>query len=335
MNGSDHIYSTQDIAIIIPTKDRPDKIINALTSISDQTKKCGRLIVVDGGEPVKNIVIKFADVLPIEYYRCHPPGQIRQRNMAISLLDNRTPLVVLLDDDIVLEPGALKAMVDFWNRCEKNTAGISFNIVNNPPFKFSWVRSMFGMSSIRQGRVLRSGYNVTISPVEKSLKTQWLCGGATVWRQDILKQFIYKEINTKWAACEDLIFSYPIGKKYSFYVCADAKVRHEHIYDHRVKMKYRYYGRTLTLWQLYFVESHPEISRILFLWMVFSQFIARTILGFTSFNTKHIQLAIGLLEGIIIGLIIIVQNKKLLSVLKEEDADNKDAADIKLWDFIN
>ena len=322
MNETKKTYTGQDVTLIIPTKDRPEKVKNVLESIASQTMLCGRLIVVDGGQSVKGFVESFSDCLPVEYYVCHPPGQIRQRNMAISLLDDRTPLVGFLDDDIVLEPQAIEAMITFWNKCESETAGVSFNIVNNPTYRHSWMRAVIGMSSSQQGRVLRSGYNVATSPIASDLKTQWLCGGATVWKQEILKKFTNKEISSRWAICEDVIFSYPIGKKFPLCVCADARVRHEHIYDHTIKMKYRYYGRTATLWRLYFVESHAELSRIFFLWMLLGQITARCISGIISFRMSDIQYAIGQIEGAIIGLSALFRGMNLLSLLNENDSYN-------------
>lgn len=318
MNKPNQLYQGRDVAFIIPTKDRPEKMRDVLTSMASQTVSCGRIIVVDGGKSVRNIVIGFSDRLPVEYHECHPPGQIRQRNMAISLLDDRAALVGFLDDDIVLEPHALQSMINFWNNCESETAGVSFNIVNNPPYRHSWARALIGMSSKQQGRVLRSGYNVAISPVRNDLRAQWLCGGATVWRYDILKNYHHQEISSRWAICEDLLFSYPIGKHFPLYVCADAKVRHEHVYDHKVKMKYRYYGRTVTLWRLYVVESHPEeLSRIFYLWMLMGQVVARFTTGIFLLRLSDIQYAIGQIEGAAIGLSAIMYKSSLVDRLNE------------------
>jgi len=323
MNGKRKICTGQDMALIIPTKDRPERVKTLLDSMAQQTVPCGRVIIVDGGRSVKDIVMSFSDRLPVEYWECHPPGQIRQKNKGVSLLDGRTSLVGFLDDDIVLEPKALERMITFWNECEPDTAGVSFNIVNSPSYRYSWVKALMGMSSPKQGRVLRSGYNVATTPVDSHLKTQWLCGGATVWRREILKRFTGREIYSRWAICEDVMFSYPIGKAHPLYVCADAKVRHEHVYDHAAKMKYRYYGRTVTLWRLFFVESHGEFSRMSFLWMVLAQISARFILGIFSFRMRHIEYAVGQIEGAIVGLRALHRGIDLLSFLNEENSGNR------------
>lgn len=311
-------YMGEDLAFIIPTKDRPEKISNLLASIAEQGLSCGRIIIVDGGESVRDIVLSFADQLPVEYYECYPPSQLRQRNFGISQINSRSSLVAFLDDDIVLEPNALESMLSFWNKCEPNTGGVAFNIVNIPPWRQSWLRTVTGMSLARLGRVLPSGYNVATSPTSQDIRVQWLSGGATVWRKEILEKFSHKEISSRWAICEDVIFSYPIGKRNPLFVCADARVRHEHVYDHQAKRKYRYYGRTITLWRWYFVESHAELSRFLYLWMLLCQIGSRCLLGMYTFDKEHIEYAVGQAEGAMLGLFTLIRRSSLLSLLNED-----------------
>ncbi|MFA5902867.1 MAG: glycosyltransferase [Desulfobacula sp.] len=317
MNNPNIKFISSDLAIIIPTKDRPGKIINLLNSIKNQSLPCGRIIIIDSGQDIKKTVESFSKVLPVEYHRSSVQGQIYQRNMGISLISDQTRLVCSLDDDIVLEPDAIESMIRFWNSCKPETAGVSFNIINNPPFKHTWLKALIGMSSSKQGKVLSSGYNVAISPVHKNIETQWLCGGATVWKKGILSEFINTEVPSKWAICEDVIFSYPIGKKYPLYVCADAKVRHEHIFDHKTKMKYRYYGKAITLWRLYFVESNSELSRTLYFWMVFWQVIIRCLTGVFLLLPQEFQYGIGQIEGALTGIRAIICKSSLFDTLNE------------------
>ena len=318
MNNDRQMFSGSDIAFIIPTKDRPKKIRNFLTSLSQQSVPCGRVIVVDGGESVKDIVLSFSDRLPVEHYECHPPGQIRQRNLGISLLDDKTPLVGFLDDDIVLEPHALDQMVSFWNKVGKATAGVSFNIVNQHTTLPKWAKGLWGMLSPQKGKVLRSGYHVSIENVASDLKTEWLCGGATVWKQGILREHTNTEVSSRWAIGEDLIFSYPIGKRFPLYVCGGARVRHEHIYDHKVKVRHRYYGCTAFLWRLFFVESHAELSRKLYFLMATGEMAFRLVIGLLTFQKQQIQFALGQKDGIVTGLKAIRRGSNLLSILNED-----------------
>lgn len=310
-------YIGLDIALLIPTKDRPGKIKNLLDSLTVQTTRCGRIIIINGGECIKDIVLEYKDLLPVEYYECQPPGQIRQRNKGISLLDNRTPLVGSLDDDIVLMPNSIEKMIDYWNIIPAETAAVSFNIVNCKPEKHTWLKGLMGLTGPQQGKVLSSGINTPILAISESIHSEWVCGGATIWRQEILRKYTNSPQDAMWASSEDLIFSYPIGKEYPLFVCADAKVHHEHVYDLRIKRKHRYYGRTETLWRFYFVESNKELSRTAFLWSQATTIIARLVKGIISFKLRHFQFAFGQIEGVIVGLKTVAQKRSLKGLLNE------------------
>jgi glycosyltransferase involved in cell wall biosynthesis len=310
-------YTSKDLAIIIPTKDRPEKIKDLLNSITIQNVQCRRIIIVDGGESIKDIILSYKK-LPIEYYSCDTPGQIIQRNLALSKLTDGDKLVAFFDDDLVLMPESIKCMINMWNKVEKETAGISFNIINNPPVKHNLLKSFIGMSNKKMGAILRSGYNVPISPTEKNIKTEWLCGGATVWRQRILKTYINQDIQSRWAVCEDIIFSYPISKHYSLYVCADAKVRHEHVYDHNVKIDHKYYGRTSTLWGLHFVEQNKTLSRLYYFYMISAQILIRFCMGICLIKKDKLDFAIGQVLALNIAIKTLVKKRKILSLLEEE-----------------
>ncbi|MFB3883628.1 MAG: glycosyltransferase family 2 protein [Thermodesulfobacteriota bacterium] len=303
MSEPRHLYTGKDLAFIIPTKNRPQKLKEVLNTLSQQTERCGQVIIVDGGQSVREVAASFSDRLPVEYYECSPPGQIRQRNMGITKLKDAITLVGFIDDDLVLETGALEKMIDFWNRIEENAAGVGFNIVNAPPRRHSKLWGFFLMSSPLQGRVLSSGYNSSIHNVSKEIRTQWLGGGYTVWRREIVAKFPQKNLNTRWAVGEDLRFSYPIGKEYPLYICAAAKVRHEHIYDQcDPKSIDRYIGRKTSLASFYFVGLHPELSRAACLWMLTGSTLVQLIYGCVTFKPRLVRFALGGAEAILIYL---------------------------------
>jgi glycosyltransferase involved in cell wall biosynthesis len=303
MNGSRKIYAGKDVAFIVPTKDRPQKLKNLLTSLVKQTIPCGRVIIVDGGETVKNVVMEFANTLPVEYYECNPPGQIRQRNMGKNLLDEKTLLVGFLDDDIVLEPDALEIMIDFWNHADINTAGVGFNGIH---FSVSSYSSVFSRLLTRHrvpGKVLSCGINTSIENVSSNIRTQWLGGGFTVWKYEILKEFPQDDLKTRWAAGEDLRFSYPIGKKYPLYVCAKAIIHHAHTYDQAPKgVVYVYQGRKQSLAVFYFVGLHRELSRLKCLLMLLRSALANFVFGCATLNSHLILFSLGRAQGIFICL---------------------------------
>ena len=59
-------YVSKDLAIIIPTKDRPKKVGLLLQSIQELDCEVGRVIVVASGQNIRDLVIEFSKILPVE-----------------------------------------------------------------------------------------------------------------------------------------------------------------------------------------------------------------------------------------------------------------------------
>ena len=121
------------------------------------------------GQDIKDIVEGFKDRLPVEYYRSEP-GQIRQRNVGISKLDERTKLVASMDDDVTYHEDAVAEMIRFWNTVPSDTAGVGFNVITLSVIKHNWFRGFIGFSSAIPGQVLKSGFNTSINNVEENIK---------------------------------------------------------------------------------------------------------------------------------------------------------------------
>lgn len=316
--NSKYKYSSKDIAMVIPTKDRPEKVRNFLASVAAQDEKPGLIVFVDSGRSVASVIDDFRAELEINYYVAHQKGQIPQRNQGIATLNaNQFPLVAFFDDDIVLEVGAMRAMVNYLNTLPDDTAGVGFNITNMKGLDDNFLLNLLGITDSKPGMVLSSGANTPITSVKGNIESKWLCGGATIWKLDIVNRYNHMEISTRWASCEDLIFSYPIGKKYRLFVCADAKVRHEHVYDHTGNQRFFFYGETETLWRMYFVMSNPDLSLVAFLKMITVLIFARLALGIGRLKAKHFQFALGQIKGLALGVLVIFKIRSWQDVLGE------------------
>ncbi len=304
---------TGKITFIIPTRDRPDILQNCLQSISAQAEYVGQVIVVASGLDVGDAVAGFSDTLPLTYIHSEVAGQVVQRNIGRREIAGSTELVGFLDDDINLGESALKNMLDFWSETDERTAGAGFNLVSDErhphPVLYSLLKKVTGSVP---GSVNRFGVSVPFNNTSVNRQTQFLGGGYTVWRRDILEEFAQSDILTRWAQGEDLRISYPIGRKYPLYVCADAKVYQggEQKEADDAEMK-RYRARITALSQLYFVSQHRELSTGL----AMSLLICKTLVNMVT--PRRRDYGIGQFQAAVLSLRSRLNSDNLLDLLNE------------------
>lgn len=101
------------LSVIIPTRNRADRLAEALDSLSRQTL-CGgafEVIVVDDGSQTPVSKETFARA-PFELRLCRQKaaGPAAARNRGAGEAAGK--ILVFMDDDVILEPGALQALAD-------------------------------------------------------------------------------------------------------------------------------------------------------------------------------------------------------------------------------
>jgi hypothetical protein len=182
--------------------------------------------VVDGSDPPVRAVVEEFDSMRIEYLRVLPPSLARQRNAGMARLRGDVTLAGYLDDDLVLEPEAVQHMLEFWETAADDVGGAAFTITNNPAPGALSLKKLFGIDGARPGRMLRSGFVSTITPQHADIETDWLYGGATVWRRTVIESYPYDEWFIGTGFMEDIDFSYSVRARYRLLVIAAARLAH-------------------------------------------------------------------------------------------------------------
>lgn len=312
-------YSGVDIAVVVPTKNRPVQLGCLLDSLASQSTRVGAVIVVDHGGAAEPVVGRFKQHLPVVCIQSPVAGQLVQRNIGIQAVEPDHRLIGFIDDDMVFEFNAIERMIEFWNKVPDNTAGVGFNITNCPPFRFLPLLKLFYMSSPIPGQVLGSGYNVPIQNLPEDVPTEWLGGGYTVWSAEILRKFPQDELRTRWAIGEDLRFSYPIGKELPLFVCSRAKVRHEHVNDRSQGLRVHYYrGSKSVVSACYFVQLHREdLSMVACLWMLVAKCCARILDACLHLNKESLIHGFGEAVGILRCSLALIRGTGLRTMLED------------------
>lgn len=216
----------QKMAFVVPTKDRPAELRVLLNSVKRQTLKPTQLIVVDGSNPDIRFVLDEFPELNIDYVRVFPPSLSEQRNVGMRYLRDDITLAGYLDDDIELESNAIEEMLAFWERSPADLGGAAFNITNTPKPNAAKVRfrQWFGLDCVQPGKVLPSGFTSTLIWQQSDIEPDWLCGGATVWRREIVNQYSYDEWFQGTGYLEDLDFSFNVRGKYRLALVERARI---------------------------------------------------------------------------------------------------------------
>lgn len=294
----------EKLCLIIPTKDRPFELERLFNSMVSQEILPEQIIVVDGGDPgTKGVVDKFSN-LPIDYLQVLPPGLTRQRNAGLNRVKDNIDLIGFLDDDIVLQNNCLKNMLDFWEEAGEDVAGAGFNIIDHPPEgKPKWLEFIFKLylKDKPVGALLKVGRNIPYCPAPRTSETQWLCGGATVWRKKIYDTFEYDEWFAGYGIVEDIDFSYRVSKFYKLYVVAEARLRH----IETGRRNYYLSAYIVTMNHLYLAKKHDEFSYPLCVVYMLANGFRHFIYGLKDLNKDNINKGLGhiiaSLKGSVLG----------------------------------
>lgn len=247
------------LAVVVATKDRPEKLRNLLASLSEQTPRPDLVVIGSAGVLIDEVINKFADRLSIVHKHLEEAGQVGQRNCAIQLVPNDFDLIGCIDDDITFERNSIQAMLDFWTTHGSEVIGAGFNITNMPSHRFRRWLSWCGMSAEEPGRVLSCGTPTSITNVKTDIQSQWLNGGTTVWRRKVLSEILHSPIKTSWAVYEDLIFSYPLRESGEMWIVSKAKVGHDDDGEDGLGLKKLIFrAKQHTFWRFIFVSVNSK-----------------------------------------------------------------------------
>lgn len=277
--------SKNQIAVIIPTKERKRELRRLLTSFVSQCCIPDQIIIVDDSANVDNLLTEEYKSLPIMYIYGNY-SLTEARNIGISKLDESISLVCFLDDDVVMEEGAWEAMIEFWERADVDIGGCSFYIANEADLlkpHLMLLKRLLSIKPKQYGKILLSGYNVSpYDPSAITINTDWLSGGVTVWRRVVLDTYAYDEWFSGYGLYEDVDFSYRVGKKYKLVVNSDAKVNH--LMDVSKKGNNFQIGKKAVINRLYFVKKHQKLSITLSLCSSVKEIIKNIAIGIFSLN---------------------------------------------------
>lgn len=235
---------SETVSAIVPTIGRPDSLSALFESLAIQTRPPDEVIVADGsaGEAVARVCADPrwpAAGLRVRHLEVRPPNAVRQRQAAIALATGA--LLLLLDDDVVPEPGCVAAMMAAI--AEPGVVAITADFSNQPwsgPTRLwrAYLTVVKGMADGGwQGKVvgplLRFGYRP--SPAQ-SMPMEWLGAGNSLVRRQAFEQvggfsdfFLHRSTMN-----EDVDLGLKLGRVGRILICPAARMAHNHAPSGRV-----------------------------------------------------------------------------------------------------
>jgi len=252
-----------EITFVVATKDRPDELLRLWRSLCSQSRVPDEVVVVDASARPSTLVGPQTAPPVLRYIRTAVASATRQRNIGLESVGPKADLVGFLDDDAVLEAGAVEEMLRFWGSAGAEVGGAAFNMANHPPLEWpllkrSRLAESLGLYSRRGGAVTASGFQTMIGPLARTEWTDWLPSGASVWRREVVRDHRFDEWYGGYSYLEDLDFSYRVGKSYKLAVVAGARYRHLQAPGGRGG-SYAF-GLREVLNRVHFVKKYPEFS---------------------------------------------------------------------------
>jgi len=281
---------SKKVGILIPTKDRPDKVRKLLDSLVGSSIKPAQVVIVSSGTDISNVVEEFKSVLKIRYLHSDVSGQVNQKRIGSKMLDDHLEWVIFLDDDLVVNSSCIEIAIEgaesFESQSKVKVSGVGLALPSTTRARdanqlIKLIGRIFAISNSKPGAVYKNGHAASYLDCKEITPTQWL-NGASMWKREAVRNYGTNLISTKYAACEDLLFSYPNSLKGKLIFVPEAKLEFQD--EELTNFEKFSVFRTAALWRLYFVSTNIGFSRFLFL---YSQ-LGRNLFG--AFKTKDSSL---------------------------------------------
>lgn len=227
------------VSAVIPTRHRAVVLARLLDDIQSQDALPAEILVCDASEDdaTQKLVKDTARGLTgtrLQWLKAGQPGAAAQRNQAIAAASE--PHIWLLDDDMRLEPGCLRALHDAMT-AHAGCGGVTATLVNEnytPPgrltralmrwFEHGISRQSYASACVGPGWTFMHDGSGSAPAVHRA---EWLGGGCTLYRKDALPAPPFPQHFHGASLAEDLALSLQVGEKWSLLHVRDARAVHD------------------------------------------------------------------------------------------------------------
>lgn len=220
------------LAAIIPTKNRPEDLLEAVKSIVNQLRLPDQLIIIDQSETSASFdlitsKIAFSEKIKLEYVRdTSIKGLVEAK--AASLNYVKSDIVCFFEDDIVLETDYVQQIERVFLENEKmlGCSGIITNATSGGVFyRFFYRITHVGIFNDSRPDI----YAELESHPNTIVQSNVINGGLSAWRFSLFRQVSF-DVKNRFHMMEDFEFSTRVARLFpgSLYICSAARLEHNY-----------------------------------------------------------------------------------------------------------
>lgn len=264
---------TLSYSVVIPTKDRADRLRGAVMGVVAQGRRPERIVVVDASDPPVELGGEVSDAVQdagVGLVVIHAPASTAgQRNRGVERV--ATPITLLLDDDVSLEPEYVETLLERWELDGEEAFGAIVGAPGQVPPQGRVARAMRRVfmlhyqaprgeaTSFRRSRKLRMVPNPSGEVLVPA------CGaGYGLFRTDLLRRHPFDERFPGYAPGEDLDMSTRLAADAPILEVPSVRYLHAwHPRERKAPNRWHRRGRCETYFRLRHLDSSP-VSRAAF-----------------------------------------------------------------------
>ncbi len=289
-------------SVVIPTKDRPERLESVIQTVLDQDRRPERLVIVDASDPpleLPGYLRDRAGAAGVELTRVHGrPSTSGQRNRGVELVD--TPLVLFLDDDVTLEPAYAGVLLRRWERAGLDGIGA---MVGSPEVLRPQGRAAGLMRRAlmlhyydfggRATRVRRSGKLALVVRPGEEVSIPAVGAGGALFRTDLVRRHPFDERFPGYAPGEDLEMSRRLSREAP--ILQTPEVMFHHAWDPRERRspsRWQLRGRCETYFRLRHLGRSP-LDRAAFAVSIAAETVLAALDSLRERDSAHVRGYIG------------------------------------------
>ena len=224
----------KETSLVIPTKDRREKLKKFIISIEKYVNEFKEILIVDSSQVQihQKIAEDYLGLQNVKIYSSRPSTSL-QRNIGIKNSSNESTFIMFCDDDIIFEENALRKMNDFINN-NHNYIGYGYNLIEKKKItkienlKKNKLLAKYGFYHFKPGIVCENGWHTKITNLQYDCETNWLSTQACLYRKKTLNSDTLFNLKLgQYSYLEDLFFSYNLSKRGKLIVSSRSTYKHE------------------------------------------------------------------------------------------------------------